>query len=68
MTNPTANPPKTEGLTPLDRDRAASVADEGGASAAVIEAQTPPLSLPDGERGLDPEETLPLNRRPQEKK
>jgi hypothetical protein len=36
-------PPRTEGLTPLDQDRAASVADEGGASAAKVEAQpTPP--------------------------
>ena len=36
-------PPRTEGLTPLDQDRAASVADEGGASAATVEAQpTPP--------------------------
>jgi len=35
--------PKTEGLTPLDRDRAASIADEGGASAASVEAQKPPV-------------------------
>ena len=31
------SPPKTEGLIPLDRDRAASVADEGGVSAAKVE-------------------------------
>ena len=33
--------PKTEGLTPQDRERAASVADEGGMSAAKIEVQKP---------------------------
>jgi hypothetical protein len=32
-----ANPPKTEGLTPLDRQRASSLADEGGTSAAAVE-------------------------------
>ena len=43
--------PQTEGLTPLDQDRAASLADEGGASAATVEAQpvdldeTPPLGF-----------------------
>ena len=31
--------PATSGLTPLDRDRAGSLADEGGASAASIESQ-----------------------------
>ena len=31
--------PKTEGLSPLDTDRAASLADEGGASAAATETQ-----------------------------
>jgi hypothetical protein len=36
-----ANPPKTEGLTPLDVDRAASVANEGGSSAATTEFQHP---------------------------
>ena len=30
-------PPKTEGLDPLDRERAASVADEGGSAAARVE-------------------------------
>jgi hypothetical protein len=39
---PGVNPPKTEGLTPLDVDRAASVANEGGASAATTEVQRPP--------------------------
>jgi hypothetical protein len=32
-------PPATEGLSALDRDRAGSVADEGGASAAAVEAR-----------------------------
>ena len=41
---PPANPPRTEGLTTLDRDRASSVADEGGASAAEVEAQRPTTS------------------------
>ena len=36
-----ANAPLTEGLSELDRDRAASVADEGGASAATVELQRP---------------------------
>lgn len=42
------NPPRTEGLTPLDQDRASSVADEGGTSAAVVEEQTTatPTSVP----------------------
>ena len=39
-----ANPPRTEGLTTLDRDRASSIADEGGTSAATVEAQRPPTS------------------------
>lgn len=34
-------PPATSGLNDLDQDRAASVADEGGASAATLEAQEP---------------------------
>ncbi len=37
----TEPPPATEGLTPLDQDRAVSVADEGGAAAAVLESQEP---------------------------
>ncbi len=41
---PLANPPRTEGLTALDRDRASSIADEGGTSAAAVEAQRPPTS------------------------
>ena len=41
---PPAKPPRTEGLTTLDRDRASSIADEGGTSAAAVEAQRPPTS------------------------
>ena len=37
-----ADPPKTEGLTPLDVNRASSVADEGGTSAAATEHQRSP--------------------------
>ena len=39
-----AKPARTEGLTTLDRDRASSIADEGGTSAATVEAQQPPTS------------------------
>lgn len=40
--------PATAGLNELDQDRAASVADEGGATAATLEAQAPiaPRSSP----------------------
>jgi hypothetical protein len=41
-----ANAPRTEGLTPLDRERAASIADEGGASAAEVEEQRRPTPPP----------------------
>jgi Outer membrane protein beta-barrel domain len=34
-------PPGTEALTPLDQDRAASLADEGGTAGAIIETQEP---------------------------
>ena len=48
MVGPASDPPPaTEGLTPLDRDRAVSVADEGGAAAAVLESQE---QAEDGER------------------
>jgi uncharacterized protein (TIGR00106 family) len=36
--------PGTEGLNPLDKDRAASLADEGGVSAAATETQEAELS------------------------
>jgi hypothetical protein len=34
---PSAQPPETKGLDALDRDRAASLADEGGAAGAQLE-------------------------------
>jgi len=44
-------PPATEGLTVLDQDRASSVADEGGASAATVEAQESPRQVSHKRRG-----------------
>ena len=41
LKKPPAPPPATQGLTPLDKDRASSVADEGGTSAAFLETQEP---------------------------
>ncbi len=35
--------PRAEGLDPLDRERAASLADEGGSSGAVYEGDEPGL-------------------------
>jgi hypothetical protein len=41
--------PESAGLTRLDRERAASVADEGGASGAMVESQeTAPTVRPRG--------------------
>ena len=59
-----ANPPRTEGLTPLDRDRSSSIADEGGKSAATVEAQRPPTptSAPIEEGGTDLDATPPFPR------
>jgi hypothetical protein len=59
-----ANPPRTEGLTTLDRERASSVADEGGTSAATVEAQPPPTSTsaPIEAAGTDLDATPPLPR------
>jgi hypothetical protein len=37
---PSAQPPATKGLDALDRDRAASLADEGGAAGAQVEGPT----------------------------
>ena len=37
-------PPPTKGLTQLDKERAESMADEGGAAAAVIEGPEPTSS------------------------
>jgi hypothetical protein len=39
--NQTLHAPATEGLGSLDRDRAGSLADEGGVSAAAVESQEP---------------------------
>jgi uncharacterized protein (TIGR00106 family) len=48
-------PPATEGLTSRDRDRAASLADEGGAAAASVEgADRPAESLPEEDRSARP--------------
>jgi hypothetical protein len=56
-----ANAPRTEGLTALDQDRASSVADEGGTSAATVEAQPPtPASAPAVEGEIDPDATPPF--------
>lgn len=49
-TSTSTAPPKTDGLNDLDRERAASVADEGGVSAATIEYQRPSLKKADIER------------------
>jgi hypothetical protein len=63
VTPKTPNAARTEGLTPLDRERAGSVADEGGASAAVVETQKPPAPAPGpDQRGTDDDETLPFPR------
>ncbi len=43
-------PPATEGLTVLDQDRASSVADEGGARAATLEAQESPRQVANARR------------------
>ncbi len=64
--------PQTEGLTPLDQDRAASLADEGGASAASVEAQPAPSPTtlpapPPVEEVADLDETPPLGFWPREK-
>lgn len=65
-----ANPPRTEGLTTLDRDRASSIADEGGTSAAAVEAQRPPTSTsaPIEADGTDLDATPPFPRQALEKK
>jgi hypothetical protein len=65
-----AHAPRTEGLTPLDRDRASSIADEGGQSAATVEAQRPPTptSVPVEEGGTDLEATPPSPRPVREKR
>jgi hypothetical protein len=49
----------TEGLTPLDRERAASIADEGGASAATVETQRRASQKDE----IDPDDTQPYFKR-----
>lgn len=44
--------PETEGLDALDRDRAASLADEGGAAGAIVESQESQESQP--QRAVNP--------------
>ena len=44
--------PRSEGLDPLDRDRAASLADEGGSSGAVVEGDEPGLESHAGAKAL----------------
>ena len=65
-----ANPPRTEGLTTLDRDRASSIADQGGTSAAAVEAQRPPTSTsaPIEADGTDLDATPPFPRQALEKR
>lgn len=54
----------TEGLTPLDRERAASIADEGGASAATVETQRRALAAPVSKKDeIDPDDTQPYFKR-----
>lgn len=43
-------PPPTKGLTQLDRERAESMADEGGTAAAVVEGPEPASSGADRSR------------------
>lgn len=44
-------PPATEGLGVLDQDRAGSVADEGGVSAATVEAEESPAGFEPRKKG-----------------
>src|SRR5258706_1598073 len=62
-----ANPPRTEGLTPYDRDRALSLANEGGTSAATVEALDRPAALDDPDEhdsdGQDPKQVDETSQR-----
>jgi hypothetical protein len=60
MTASALKSPKTEGLSPLDRDRAASLADEGGTSAAAVETQEAKPARKSDDIDLD--DTLPIKR------
>jgi hypothetical protein len=73
---PSAQPPATKGLDALDRDRAASLADEGGAAGAQLEgpratreeevAMRQATSIPRPERPFPPRGDEP--ERPQERR
>ena len=73
-----ANPPATDGLTPLARDRASSVADEGGCRPLSVEAlqpaseaqqPAPPTSAPIPEASeTDPDKRLLVPWRPLKQK
>jgi hypothetical protein len=72
---PSAQPPATKGLDALDRDRAASLADEGGAAGAQVEgpratreeeaAMSQAMPIPRPERPVPPREEP---ERPQERR
>ena len=74
-TQPSAQPPATKGLDALDRDRAASLADEGGAAGAQVEgpratreeevAMSQAIPIPRSERPVPPREEP---ERPQERR
>jgi hypothetical protein len=73
---PSAQPPATKGLDALDRDRAASLADEGGSAGAQVEgpratreeevAMRQATSIPRPERPIPPRGDEP--ERPQERR
>ena len=73
---PSAQPPATKGLDALDRDRAASLADEGGAAGAQVEgpratreeeaAMSQAISFPRPERPVPPKGDEP--ERPQQRR
>ncbi len=57
-----ATAPRTEGLNPLDRDRAGSLADEGGTAGARVESPVRPGLRPVDD--ISTVETLALGERP----
>jgi hypothetical protein len=52
---------KTPGLTPVDQEREASMADEGGASGAAVETEDQPAGQQDSD-GVRPETGGPGRR------
>jgi hypothetical protein len=58
-------PPPTKGLTQLDKERAESMADEGGAAAAVIEGPEPASS---GRRSRPSRSSAPEPKKPRGRK